>query len=164
MSYFIQPSPEALGSALESWQWLDLRGKDVILVTAFADVFLSSDDGVWFLDTLEGKLKRVFENREALEVSLSTEDGQELYLLSPFIDRAIRDGLVLSESQCYDFKLHPAIGGEVAYENIERRDFMVALNLRGQLHDQVRHLQPGAKISGIKIADEKPKKSWWKVW
>ena len=154
MSYFISPSAEALASALDSWQWLDLRDKRVVLVTAFADVFLSSDNGIWFLDTLEGKLKREFDNREALDRSFSTEEGQDLYLLSPFVDRAIRDGLVLSTSQCYDFIHHPIIGGEIAYEDIERRDFVVALNLRGQLHDQTRHLKAGTKISGFKVAEE----------
>ncbi len=164
MSYFINPNSSALESALDSWQWLALGSKEPFLVTAFADVFLASTDGVWFLDTLEGNLKRVFDTRDQLDDALATPEGQDLYLLSPFIDRAIHEGKALSESQCYDFKLHPVVGGAIAYENIERQDFMVALNLRGQLHEQVRHLKPGTRISKFTIADEKTKKPWWKLW
>jgi hypothetical protein len=87
-----------------------------------------------------------------------------LYLLAPFIDRAIHEGNSLSESQCYDFLVLPVLGGAVAYENIERQDFEVALNLRGQIHDQVRHLKPGTKISRFTITDEKANKPWWKFW
>lgn len=164
MSYFITPSPHALEAALDSWQWLPLPGKQVILVTAFADVFLSTDDGVWFLDTLEGNLQRLFNDREELKQALSTPEGQDKYLLSPFVDRAVRDGLSLNDSQCYDFKIHPVIGGKIAYENMERRDFIVALNLRGQIHEQVRHLKPGTKISSFKMVSEPPKRPWWKPW
>lgn len=164
MSYYISPSSSVLELALDSWQWLDLRNKKPILVTAFADIFLSASDGIWFLDTIEGNLKRVFDTREQLDQALATEEGQDKYLLSPFIDRAVRDGKSLSESQCYDFKLHPIVGGEVAYENIERMDFMVALNIRGQLHEQVQHMPPGTKISGVILADDKPSKPWWKFW
>ncbi|MBX9899297.1 MAG: DUF1851 domain-containing protein [Burkholderiaceae bacterium] len=164
MSYLISPTSLALESALDSWQWLDLGNKEPILVTAFADVFFSAPNGIWFLDTLEGKLKHVFDTREQLDNALSTEEGQDMYLLSPFVDRAIRDGQSLTESQCYDFKLHPVVGGEVVYENIQRLDFVVALNIRGQLYDQVRNLKPGTKITGFNFDDEKEQKPWWKFW
>jgi len=164
MSYFIQPSSEQLKRALDSWQWLPLKGKQPALVTAFADVFLLGTDGVWFLDTLEGKLKKEFETREQLEAELRTPEGQDLYLMSPFVDRALREGASLAENQCFDFKVHPVVGGAISYANIERRDFTVALNLRGQLHDQVRHLRPGTKISGFALSDEKQQRPWWRPW
>lgn len=164
MSYYISPSSQALDQALESWQWLDLKNKQVILVTAFADVFLSSSDGIWFLDTLEGNVKRLFETREDLERTLATEEAQDTYLMSPLIDFLIKSNIRLGTTQCYDFKLHPRVGGQIAHENIEPRDFVVALNLRGQLHEQVRHLKPGTKISGFKLTEEQPSKPWWKLW
>lgn len=164
MSYFISPSSQALERALESWHWLDLNGKQVILVTAFADVFLSSRDGIWFLDTLEGNIKRLFETREGLDEVLATEHGQDTYLMSPLIDFLVKSNIRLEPTQCYDFKLHPRVGGQIAHENVEARDFVVALNLRGQLHEQVRHLKPGTKISSFKLTDKQPLKPWWKLW
>lgn len=164
MSYFISPSAQALARALESWQWLDLNGKQVILVSAFGDVFLSSSDGLWFLDTLEGNVKRLFKSREDLEKALVTENGQDTYLMSPLIDFLVQSNIRLEPTQCYDFKLHPRVGGQIAHKNVEARDFVVALNLRGQLHAQVRHLKPGTKISAIALTDEQPPKPWWKLW
>ena len=143
---------------------MPLAGKKPILVTAFADVFLLNEEGVWLLDSLEGRLKRAFTTREELQQALSTQEGQDHYLFSPFVDRAIREDGALAEAQCLDFKIHPVMGGSVAYENVERRDFAVALNIRGQIHDQVRHLKPGTKISGVKMSESKTSKPWWKVW
>jgi hypothetical protein len=37
--------------------------------------------------------------------------------------------------------------------NVRKMDFVVALNLGGQLHDQIRHLPPGTKIKGVKIGE-----------
>lgn len=91
MSYFITPSGAAVKDALESWQWIDFESRKPILVTAFADVFFSGHDGIWFLDTPEGVLKFVCQSREELEAIFSTQEGQDTYLLSPFFDRAIRD-------------------------------------------------------------------------
>jgi hypothetical protein len=164
MSYFISPSSETLTNALDSWQWIELAERIPILVTAFADVFFSAHDGIWFLDTLEGKLKYVFPSHAALEAELSTEGGQDLYLFSAFVDRAIRDGNSLEENQCYDFRIHPIVGGAIEYDNVERLDFSVALDIRGQLHDQVRHLPAGTKISKVIMDEERIQKPWWKLW
>jgi len=162
--YFINPTPQALERALESWQWLDLKNKQVFLVTAFADVFLSSNEGIWLLDTLEGNIKRLFATREDLERAIATEEAHDTYLMSSLIDFLIHTGITLGVTQCYDFKLHPRVGGQIAHENVEARDFVVALNLRGQLHEQVRHMRSGTKISGFKLAEEPTSKPWWKLW
>jgi len=174
MNGFISPSAQQIVNALDAldaldaWTWLDLAGKEPLLVTAFADVFFKSADGIWFLDTLEGKLVRVSDTEEELQQKLSTAEGQDHYLFLPFVQRAEEEGLKLAADECYDFTLHPVIGGEVDMENIEKRSFLVALHIRGQLHEQVRHLPEGTKISGFKCESEepmdKPVKPWWKVW
>ena len=41
----------------------------------------------------------------------------------------------------------PVLGGGFAVENIEVCDFVVAVNLAGQLHD----LPPGTRFSGIEV-------------
>ena len=45
-------------------------------------------------------------------------------------------------------------GGEFAVENITKMDFVVALNLGGQLVRQVKDLPPGTKISGLTVDHE----------
>ncbi len=164
--YFVTPSKEAVTSALEAWAWLDIANKKPIRITAFADVFFESCDGVWFLDTLEGKLKRICQTEKELDELLTTEAGMDHYLFSGFVDRAVREGGELAATQCYDFRIHPAVGGACDFSNVETRDFVVALHLRGQLHEQTRKLKPGTKISKFVFIDEsKPKsKSMWKFW
>ena len=141
-----------------------MSGKTPILVTAFADVFFHSQDGIYFLDTLEGKLNRVADSKSDLEKMLDSEEGKDHYFLAGFIERAHRENLILNPEECYDFRLHPIVGGEMNFENIEKRSFLVALHLRGQLHEQVRHLPVGTKISGFSVVNESTKKPWWKVW
>jgi hypothetical protein len=135
-----------------------------LLVTAFADVFLSAPDGIWILDTLEGNLKRLYATRDELEQALKTEEVEDTYLMAPLIDYLVKSGMALSDTQCYDFKVHPRLGGQIGHENVEIRSFVVALNLRGQLHEQVRHLKPGTRITGVQIDEEPQVKPWWKPW
>lgn len=163
MDYFISPSPDSIDRALDSWAWIGIGSRKVIAVTAFADVFFQSDDGIWFLDTLRGELQHAFQTNEEFKQVLATEEGQDHYLFAAFVDRAIREEGQLDRTQCLDFKFHPSVGGPVDYSNVERSDFVVALNLRGQLHEQIRDLPPGTAISGFTFKDES-QKPWWKFW
>jgi hypothetical protein len=44
------------------------------------------------------------------------------------------------------------LGGPLEVENITTMDFVVALNIAGQVHDQVRGLPPpGTRITGFTI-------------
>jgi hypothetical protein len=133
-------------------------------VTAFADVCFEAVDGIWFLDTLEGKVKHLCHSREDLNSILSTEEGMDTYLLAGLAERAAREGCLLGDGECYDFKVHPILGGAIDYSNIEKQSFLVALHLRGQLHDQVRNLPAGTKISKIIFSEVKNPKPWWKLW
>ncbi len=167
--YFITPTPEQIQSALKSWQWIGVSNKTPIRVTAFSDVFFKDESGIWFLDTVGGKLDQICSDEEELEKILKTEDGMNDFLFPDLVRQAKEEGKNLKDGQCYDFKLNPVLGGELEYENIEVTDFVVALNICGQIHDQVRSMPEGTKISEIKITDPnqpKPeeKKSTWKFW
>jgi len=151
--FFIQPSPEDIVRALESWHWLPISGKSVLRVTAFGDFFLQDQDGIWFLDTLEGKVSKICDSEVDLNVLLGTEEGQDHYLFAGFVERAVSEGMTLAAGQCYDFKLNPVVGGTIAYDNVGVSSFVVAVNLGGQLHDKVRHMAPGTKITGFKMSD-----------
>lgn len=162
--YFINPSQDDLDRALESWNWLELQGKQVLLVTAFADVFFSASDGIWLLDTLEGKLKRICETQYELDAALLTEEMEDTYLMAPIVDYLINSGVTLADSECYDFKIHPRLGGQMHHENIEASNFVVSLNLRGQLLEQIRQMKPGTKISKFVMQNDAEPKPWWKFW
>jgi hypothetical protein len=65
-------------------------------------------------------------------------------------------GMTLGPDEVYDFTPPPVLGGPLKVENITKMNFVVALNIAGQIHDQVRGLPPGTKISGVTIDGEKP--------
>jgi hypothetical protein len=154
MNFFIHPTPRDLAVALESWEWLGIGDITPERVTAFGDVFFRSPDGaILFLDTLEGTLTREFDSSFDMERVLSTEEGQDHYLLAGFVIRAWNEDYVLETDECYTWILHPVLGGPCEYANVRKTSFAVATNLAGQIHDQVRDFPPGTKVSGFVFDD-----------
>jgi hypothetical protein len=143
---------EAFREALESWSWLPLAGKVPVLATAFGDVIFQDAEGYWFLDAAGGTLEKIASNVEELKAALSSPEGQDNYLLAGLAHAAETQGLMLAESEIFDFTQPPVLGGKFVVENLKPAFFVVSLNLSGQIHDQVRNLPPGTKISNIKIS------------
>jgi|SRR5205809_5734784 len=144
-------APETFAEALESWSWLPIAGKVPVLATLFGDVFLQDTEGYWFLDSLEGKLVKVAPNRDELTSVLNTPEGQDRFLLAGLAQAAEAEGMKLQASEVLDFTKPPVLGGQLEVGNLAPKDFVVSLNIAGQIHDQVRNLPPGTKISNIKI-------------
>lgn len=138
---------------LESWRWLGLVGKAPVFASLFGDVFFRSSDGFWWLDTLEGTLTCPWVTADALRAELNTPEGQDQYLLAGLAFGAAQQGIVPDATQVYDFTTPPVLGGAIDLDNLEVVDFVVSVNIAGQIHDQVRGLPPGTPISGISIAE-----------
>lgn len=162
--YFIKPTAGRLRNALASWQWIGLSDKKPILVTAFADVFLRSGDGVWFLDTLEGTMRRVCATRRHLDKLLATSEGREVYLRASLVERANREARKLGEGQCYEVRGQPGVGRAYAYDDVERTNFVVSLHIRGQMHDQLQHHACAAPPAPGRQANGDAASPWWKFW
>ena len=137
--------------ALESWQWLGIAGKTPILASLFGDVILQDPTGYWFLDSVEGRLSRPWASQQDIQATLDTEEGQDQYLLGGLAMAAEASGLRLSDDEVYAFKVPPVLGGALDLANVEVSDFVVAVNLAGRLHDQVKNVPPGTRISGFQI-------------
>ncbi|WP_141578850.1 suppressor of fused domain protein [Actinomadura sp. WMMA1423] len=140
-------SPERYADALDAWKWADLGGKVPLFASPFGDVFLESDDGCWFLSVVDGTLTRCWDGVQALRAELNTPEGRERYLMAGLAREAERAGIILSAGQVYDFRHPPIAGGAVAVDNIEAIDFVVGVNVAGQIHGQVKDLPEGAEIS-----------------
>ena len=151
--YFIAPSASDLARGLESWSWLVDGSLQPVAVTAFGDVFLRSSNEVLLLDTIEGVLSPAATSPENLNAVLRVVEEQDRLLLGGLVDAAIARGLTLAPDEAYDFRVAPRLGGEMSVEAMHRMNFVVKLNIAGQLHDQVRNLAPGARISGVTISD-----------
>jgi hypothetical protein len=145
---------EQFARGLESWGWIGAADKVPVFASAFGDVFFRADDGFWYLDTLAGSLTRVWADAQALEADLATPSGRDRYLLAGLAFGAESRGLIPDAGQVYNFKVPPVLGGALEVDNVETINFVVGLNIAGQLHDQIRGLPPGTRISGFTVSDE----------
>ena len=144
-------SPEQYAGALESWAWAGLEGKAPVFASAFGDVFFRASDGFWFLDTVEGKLSKEWDDEGALRAALRAHEGQQKYLMTGLVHAATQAGITLTPPEIFDFKVAPVLGGALDVSNVTRNDFVVAVNIAGQVHEQVKNLPPGTRISGVSI-------------
>lgn len=143
--------PKDYAGALESWAFLGIAGSTPLLTSQFGDVFLARGDGVYLLDVVAGTLTREWDDVDAMADALETPAGQERYLRRALVADAYRAGKVPDETQVYDFTLLPVLGGELAVGNLKPTDFVVTVNLDGQVHEQVRDLPPGTKLNGVSL-------------
>lgn len=143
---------DVVARALEDWSWLpDLDGKRVIATSAFGDVFLQGEDGVWFLDTVEGRLSREWDDAGSLQASLDTPEGRDTYLMGGLVEAAHEAGVQPGDDEVLSFVVAPVLGGAMEVENVETADLVVSLSVAGQIHEQVKNLPPGTSISGITV-------------
>ena len=144
-------TPEQFETALSSWNWLPIEGKEPFLANALGDVFFTSAEGIHFLDKIDGTLLKLCNTKEELQSLLNTKEGQETYLWSPIIQALSTTELHTEENEVFDFEINPILGGEIDLPNITTSDFVVATNLAGQIHEKVKDLPEGTSISNIKI-------------
>ena len=152
--------PDQYAEALESWAWIGLDRKVPVLSSLFGHVFLQSVEGYWYLDVIGGSLRKLWPDAAALQAVLDSDDGQDDFLLGGLALAAERRGLVLTESEVFDFNPPPVLGGPFDAANLTAMDFVVAVNMAGQIHEQVRNLPAGTKIGRVTVdGASEPKKS-----
>src|SRR3954467_10649803 len=90
---------DVYAQALESWNWLDnLAGMTPRLTNAFGDVFLQGQDGSFsFLDTVGGRLDRVWSDAASLQADINDPTSQDKYLMTGLAHAA--DGAGLSPGE-----------------------------------------------------------------
>jgi hypothetical protein len=151
-----QFSEEQFARGLTSWEWIGVGDREPLFASPFGDVFFRADDGIWWLDTLEGSLTRPWTDAGAMAADLDTEDGQDRYLLGGLALGAARRGLVLGPGQVYGFAPPPILGGPIDVDHIMVLDLVVWLTIMGQTHEQIRSMPPGTQISGFTVDGERP--------
>ncbi len=149
-------TPDQFSRALDSWDWIGFGDKNPSFASPFGDVFFRAPDGFWWLDTVEAKISRLCTTAEELKAVLNSADGQDRYLLAGLAMGAERQGLIPAAAQVYGFKIAPVLGGQIDLSNVEVIDFVVSINILGQLHRQVRDLPTGTRISGLTVDGTAP--------
>jgi hypothetical protein len=157
-------SHDQFAEAVESWAWVGLEGKSPILATLFGDIILQSSEGYWFLDTLEGSLTLVWPDADSLESALASAEGQDQYLMGGLAYAAEQLGLSLGPTEVYDFDIPPVLGGPIDVDHLSTIDFVVSARIAAQIHQQVRNVAPGTKITGVTVDTGRPSKKskFWK--
>jgi T6SS immunity protein Tdi1, C-terminal len=144
---------QQFAQGLGSWHWLNLRGRTPRFASLFGDIFLQDESGWWFLDRLEGSIRHAWDSSETMTEVLATEQGQDQYLLGGLAMAAYAKGLTLGPDEIYDFMPPPILGGQTILDNVTTGGFAITLDISGQLHEQVRQLPPGTRISKITISE-----------
>jgi hypothetical protein len=134
--------------ALSAWQWIGLDGLEPWFTTAFGDVFLIGDDGIYWLDVAAGELSVPFSSPAEAKRVLGTEEGMDEYLLAGLAFAASEAGIEATGEQILAYKVPPVLEGEFEVDNLEVVRFEEALTRAGRLHDEIKDLPDGAEISG----------------
>ncbi len=142
---------------LSDWSWLVQGQYSPLLMTAFGDLFLQSDDGhVWFLDLVSGEFKDVAHSRDDWAEMFNDPQTVEEWLMPGLVEALLGQGISLVEGTCYGYRIPPVLGGKIEIENIEQTDLSVYYSITGQIHRQVKDLPPGTPISKITVDGLKP--------
>ena len=136
--------------ALEEWGWIGLDGKTPLMTSLFGDVFLRDDEGCWYLDVVRGTLDRLWPDEAAMHDALEADDVRDRLLLAPLVDAAQGRGLRLKGDEVFDFTISPVVGGSLESDNMTPMSFVVAVDMAGQLHGQLRDVPDGTPIKGFR--------------
>jgi hypothetical protein len=146
-------SHEQMVRALDGWLWLpDLSGLRPWFASPFGDLFLlDGAEAVWYLDLIEGSVSRTWDDTEACRAALRTVDGLDRYLLAGLAEAARERGVNAGSTEVLCFNVPPVLGGPMTADDIQTIDFVVGVDIAGQVHQQVKDMPPGTQISGFEI-------------
>ena len=150
--YLIDHSGFSWVDLLDDWKWLIPSTATVWLMNRFAELVLVFEDGsVSYLETSAGALRNIARDREEFIVRIDEGDNANEWLMIPLVDRCVTAGMILGANQCYGFKTAPTLGGQYEIANVELSDISVYLALMGQIHEQIRDLPDGTRITHVVI-------------
>lgn len=114
-----------------------------LFVSVFGDwVFGTPDGSVWALSVLEGTYSRIASTGAEYNRLKSSFDWLDDTFMAGWQEIAHRRGLVPAVHECIGWKVHPALGGPFARENLEVFTMRVYQYLMGQLHQHLQQRGP----------------------
>lgn len=152
--YFADITGIASHELLAEWQWL-LTGMNatVFRATVMGDLILRDDTNVfYFLDMVDGRIERLANTEESL-FEMLRDRTERKRILSTSVVRGLRENgkPPLKQGQCYSPDHRLVLGGDFGDDNLQPCDFRVHASIHGQIHEQVKGLPPGTKISEIEF-------------
>lgn len=140
--------------SLEDWRWLVGKKAYARLLTAMGDIFFIKksflgSEQVYLLDVTLGDSRKIAGSWDALKKRLASPDTEVLlWYKFGLLDEIHASIGQLSEGCCYSPKLLPILGGSFDVINYEQTPWHVHVSINGQIHEQIKDLPAGAKISG----------------
>lgn len=104
-------------NCLQHWAWLLKKNPEfnIWLVTKFAEVFVSNDDGsIWFLSTSNGSYEKVANSKDEFASNIENDEKLQYYFMPQLIHQLESSIGQLGSKECYGF-LVPGIFKECEY-------------------------------------------------
>jgi hypothetical protein len=137
---------------LSAWQWLLKRPVDLLLVSSLGNMFLVIENGrVLWLDVGSAELTDVASDVGEFRSLVSKPENMNQWFIPQLVGDLKESGMNLKTGQCYSYKVPPVLGGELQVTNFEPVDLSVHFSVLGQIHNQLKDLQPGTSVSKFKI-------------
>jgi hypothetical protein len=124
---------------LKPWRWLVPLEATPLFLSVFGDWVLGAPDGsIWALSVLDGSYLQIASTGAEYNRLKSSFEWLDSTFMAGWQEIAHRHGLVPAVDECIGWKVHPALGGPLAKENLKVFSMRVYQYLMGQLHQQVR--------------------------
>lgn len=145
--YLIEQENHDWDALLSEWGYLLPSSFTLWLVNLLGDlIIVNTDDEVLFIDVGNGTSDVIAKSREEFAQLLDIEDNANHWLAIPLVESCKAKGLILSEGECYGFKMPPILGGSYEPENLVSRKVASNYQFLIHIHNQIKDLPDGAKI------------------
>jgi len=145
---FIEVDGEKRDLLLQEWRWLVGAETEVLRITVFGDLFLSSPDGhVHWLDTGSATYEEVAATIEEWGREAQA-CGPEWFHLKALLDLREQD-VALADEQVFSWIHPPMLGGEETAGNVNLGDVFVHVSLMGRIAYAIKDLPPGTPVSAV---------------
>ena len=145
--YSCIPDTEALSQLRSAWSWCLPKHFEVLLVTAFGDVFFEVvDEGIYWLNTGTAEVEPIAADRGEFKAKLEGEEGEE-WLLPDLVQELQSEGKVCGPGECYTYAILP-IFAEGKFETWNFKPVAVAehFGVTADIHRQISELPDGARL------------------
>lgn len=151
---FVDTNADDITRAIEPWTWLLPATVTVIAVSAWGDIFFVDVSGsVKQLSALDGSSAELSENLVGFSSKLYQEQFRDEWLLVGLVLGARSRGLILEPGECYFYRIPPALGGDITFENMGKLPLAAQMALASEVHRQVSRMNLGDEVSKIRVVD-----------
>ena len=138
---------EEIDPLQKEWGWLINASYRPLIVSIFGDPFFESSSGIYWLNTVTGKLTKVAQNKENFlkEMNKDTTDKECLHVsLAKRLEKKIGTP---SNEKCYSYVVLPIFKeGNYGDDNFIVLSLKEHLGVTGSIHKQIKDLPDGEVV------------------